>query len=148
MNILYLDCSRADRTEVPGDKTGKMRSSVILLGAMLGRNKKGLMGYPGGCVIGDRPIDLHVKALSRLGADCQDDGTGLTAVSCGLRGTSLKLDYPSVGATENVIMAAVSASGVTWLENCAQEPEIGWLCENLFWSKFIEFRNKFIETIN
>ena len=60
---LYLDCTNADKTEISGVYTGKMRSSVILLGAMLGRNKKGCLGYPGGCVIGKRPIDLHILAL-------------------------------------------------------------------------------------
>ncbi len=128
---IRIDASELADSRLPKEYVTRMRSSVMLMGPLLGRLGEVSLSHPGGCVIGDRPIDLHVKALSRLGADCQDDGTGLTAVSCGLRGTSLKLDYPSVGATENVIMAAVSASGVTWLENCAQEPEIGWLCDFL-----------------
>ena len=128
---IRIDASELADSRLPKEYVTRMRSSVMLMGPLLGRLGEVSLSHPGGCVIGDRPIDLHVKALSRLGADCQDDGTGLTAVSCGLRGTSLKLDYPSVGATENVIMATVSASGVTWLENCAQEPEIGWLCDFL-----------------
>ena len=83
---LYLDCSRADRTEVPGDKTGKMRSSVILLGAMLGRNKKGLMGYPGGCVIGRRPIDLHLYVLREMGASLAAGEGYISAVCSRLAG--------------------------------------------------------------
>ena len=69
---LYLDCAKADRTVISEENTGKMRSSVILLGAMLGRNGKGFMGYPGGCVIGKRPIDLHIYALKKLGASVTD----------------------------------------------------------------------------
>ena len=88
-NDLYLDCAGADRTEVPGDKTGKMRSSVILLGAMLGRNRKGLMGYPGGCVIGRRPIYLHLYVLKKMGASIADGEGYISAVCPRLAGTEI-----------------------------------------------------------
>jgi len=128
---LYLDCSRADRTEVPGDKTGKMRSSVILLGAMLGRNKKGLMGYPGGCVIGRRPIDLHLYVLREMGASLAAGEGYISAVCSRLAGTEILFPKSSVGATEQGILAAVLAEGETVLCRCACEPEIVWLCRYL-----------------
>ena len=128
---IRIDASGLTDGRLPKEYVTRMRSSVMLMGPLLGRIGEVSLNHPGGCVIGDRPIDLHIKALSRMGAACRDDGTGLTAVSGGLRGTSLRLDYTSVGATENVIMAAVMADGVTCLENCAQEPEIGWLCDFL-----------------
>ena len=128
---IRIDASELADSRLPKEYVTRMRSSVMLMGPLLGRLGEVSLSHPGGCVIGDRPIDLHVKALSRLGADCQDDGTGLTAVSCGLRGTSLKLDYPSVGATENVIMAAALAKGKTRIINAAKEPEVVQLCEVL-----------------
>ena len=128
---IRIDAAQLTESRLPKKYVTRMRSSVMLMGPLLGRLGEVSLSHPGGCVIGDRPIDLHVKALSRMGVACQDDGEELTAVSCGLRGTTLRMDYPSVGATENVIMAAVAADGVTCLENCAQEPEIGWLCDFL-----------------
>ena len=130
-NDLYLDCAGADRTEVPGDKTGKMRSSVILLGAMLGRNRKGLMGYPGGCVIGRRPIDLHLYVLKKMGASIADGEGYISAVCPRLAGTEILFPKSSVGATEQGILAAVLAEGETVLCRCACEPEIVWLCRYL-----------------
>ena len=83
---LYMDCTNADKTEIPAAYTGKMRSSVILLAVMLSRNKKGCLGYPGGCVIGKRPIDLHLYALRQLGVKVEE-GTELIMASCdSLRG--------------------------------------------------------------
>ena len=128
---IRIDAAQLSDSRLPEEYVTRMRSSVMLMGPLLGRLGEVSLSHPGGCVIGDRPIDLHVKALSRMGASCRDDGNGLAAVCSGLRGTSLRLAYPSVGATENVVMAAVLADGVTCLENCAQEPEIGWLCDFL-----------------
>ncbi|HJC24204.1 MAG TPA: UDP-N-acetylglucosamine 1-carboxyvinyltransferase [Candidatus Eisenbergiella merdavium] len=128
---IRIDAAQLSDSRLPREYVTRMRSSVMLMGPLLGRLGEVSLSHPGGCVIGDRPIDLHVKTLSRMGAACRDDGTQLSASVSGLRGTSLRLDYPSVGATENVIMAAVTADGVTCLENCAQEPEIGWLCDFL-----------------
>lgn len=128
---LYMDCSQADGTVIPADFSGKMRSSVILLGAMLGRNHKASTGYPGGCVIGKRPVDLHIKVLRSLGAKIVENGTEIRA-SCGkLKGAEIFFSKSSVGATEQGILAAVLAEGRTVLRGCACEPEIGWLCSYL-----------------
>ena len=128
---IRIDASVLKDSRLPEESVTRMRSSIMLMGPLLGRIGEVSLSHPGGCVIGDRPIDLHVKALSRMGAACRDDGDRLSAVSAGLKGTLVRLAYPSVGATENVIMAAVLADGATWLENCAREPEIGWLCDFL-----------------
>ena len=128
---IRIDAASLTGSRLPGEYVARMRSSVMLMGPLLGRLGEVSLCHPGGCVIGDRPIDMHIRALSRMGASCRDDGSLLFASSCGLRGTLIRLDYPSVGATENVIMAAVLADGVTCLENCAQEPEIASLCEFL-----------------
>lgn len=127
----YADCSFADRTEVSGYYTGKMRSSVVLLGAMLGRNKKGCLGYPGGCVIGKRPIDLHLQVLRCLGAVIRETPFALCAECEKLTGIDMIYEKKSVGATEQGILAAVLAEGETCLKNCACEPEIVWLCRFL-----------------
>lgn len=128
---LYLDCSHAEGTAIPEAFSGKMRSSVILLGAMLGRNHKASTGYPGGCVIGKRPVDLHIKVLRSLGAEIVENGREIMA-SCGkLKGTEIFFPKRSVGATEQGILAAVLAEGRTVLRGCACEPEIGWLCSYL-----------------
>ena len=104
---LYLDCSHADGTMIPECYSGKMRSSVILMGAMLGRSKKAQTGYPGGCVIGKRPVDLHIQVLRRLGAAVVENG-GMIRASCGkLRGAEMFFQKRSVGATEQGILAAV-----------------------------------------
>lgn len=128
---LYLDCTKADKTEISEVYTGKMRSSVILLGAMLGRNKKGCLGYPGGCVIGKRPIDLHLLALRSLGARIEEGPFFLCASCRELKGSTISFPGKSVGATEQGILAAVLAKGETCLKNCAREPEIQWLCRYL-----------------
>ena len=109
-NTLYLDCSRADGTEVSGDSTGKMRSSVILLGALLARNKKGSMGYPGGCVIGKRPVDQHLYVLRCLGAWVEEKENSLEAEAGCLKGAEIVFGK---------------------IRNCAREPEIVWLCRYL-----------------
>ena len=128
---LYMDCTYADKTEICGIHTGKMRSSVILLGAMLGRNKKGSIGYPGGCVIGKRPIDLHLYALRELGAVIEEGAFVIGAHCRRLKGAEITFAKRSVGATEQGILAAVLAEGETCLKNCAREPEILWLCRYL-----------------
>lgn len=127
----YMDCTCADKTEVSGMYTGKMRSSVILLGAMLGRNGKGSLGYPGGCVIGKRPIDLHLHVLRELGAEVEEGRFAIGASCTRLKGAEITFGKRSVGATEQGILAAVLADGETCLKNCAREPEILWLCRYL-----------------
>ncbi len=130
-NDLYLDCADADKTEISSVYTGKMRSSVILLGALLGRNKEGIMGYPGGCVIGKRPVDLHVCVLRALGAEVTENDFFIKATCSKMKGCRFIFPKKSVGATEQALLAAVFAEGRTILENCAVEPEILTLCRYL-----------------
>lgn len=109
----------------------KMRSSVMLLGSLLGRVGEVFLPYPGGCVIGERPIDLHKKALEQLGAEIELEKNGIHAVCRKPVGARIRLSFPSVGATENVLLLAVKAEGETILENAAREPEICELCRFL-----------------
>lgn len=125
---LHLDCSRADRTEVPVEYAGKMRCSVILTAAILGRNRKAVIGYPGGCVIGKRPIDLHMYALKCLGAEIRENGDAIEMSCSKLQGCEIRFVQKSVGATEQALLGAVLACGDTIIKNCAREPEIVWLC--------------------
>ena len=124
---LYLDCTFADKTEIPAVYTGRMRSSVILLGAVLARNKKCRIGYPGGCIIGKRPIDLHLMALRTLGAEIREMASDLEAECGRFHGGEIFFPKSSVGATQQAMLAAVLAKGETKLHNCAMEPEVFWL---------------------
>lgn len=128
---LYLDCAKAEKTVIPASCTEKMRSSVIVLGALLGRSGKASMGYPGGCVIGKRPVDLHLYALRRFGVKIQEKEDMLEAVCQELKANEIFFAGSSVGATEQAVLTAVSASGKTKIHNCAKEPEIIWLCRFL-----------------
>ena len=115
-------------TEARFDLVNKMRASILIMGALLARKGKARIPLPGGCAIGARPIDLHLKGLEALGAiiDINDNEGYVEAVAGpqGLVGDTIYLDFPSVGATENIMMAAVLAQGTTYLENAAEEPEI------------------------
>jgi len=124
-DTVVVDTSRGLDTEVPELYTRMMRASVFLMGPIVARFGRVSVARPGGCDIGTRPIDLHLKGLSALGARV-DDGTGgqMVAVARHLRGTSIYLDFPSVGATENVMMAAILADGETIIDNAAREPEV------------------------
>lgn len=128
---LQIDASRADTPCVDSFLGEQMRSSIILMGSLLGRFKKAVLPFPGGCVIGVRPIDLHVTSMQKLGAVLSEEDGMLCARTKGLQGARIHLHFPSVGATENIILAAVCAEGVTELENCAREPEIAELCRFL-----------------
>lgn len=128
---LYMDCTHAEGTEISRDSTSRMRSSVILLGVLLARGKKGRLGYPGGCVIGKRPVDYHLNVLKSLGARICEDGEGITATCGRLMGSSIYIARRSVGATEQAVLSAATAKGETVLQNCAREPEIVWLCRYL-----------------
>lgn len=128
---VIIDASEITGHSLPEEYVTRMRSSVMLMGAMLGRCGCIDLSYPGGCVIGDRPIDMHKKALEKMGVICQDEGTMMKAFCTGLNGTEIVLPFPSVGATENVILAAVCAKGTTKLYHSAKEPEIEVLCEFL-----------------
>jgi UDP-N-acetylglucosamine 1-carboxyvinyltransferase len=124
---LYLDCRNITGIEVKESYARKMRSSVILLGALLGRKKEGRIGYPGGCVIGKRPINLHLEILKELGAVIREEGDEILAHCTKLQGCHIYLPMSSVGATEQGILAAVLADGTTYLHHCAKEPEILWM---------------------
>lgn len=109
----------------------QMRSSVVLLGSLLGRCQSAAVPYPGGCVIGKRPIDLHLDALKRLGAVFREENGMLIAETCGLQGAVISFPKSSVGATQNAILGAVCASGESLLLGCSKEPEVTWLCRFL-----------------
>lgn len=128
---IIIDASVITGHSLPEEYVTRMRSSVMLMGAMLGRCGCIDLSYPGGCVIGDRPIDMHKKALEKMGVVCLDEGTMMKAFCGGLNGAEIVLPFPSVGATENVILAAVCAKGTTKLYRGAREPEIEVLCEFL-----------------
>ncbi len=110
---------------VPEHLAGRMRSSIVLMGAILGRIGEISISYPGGCAIGPRPIDMHLSSLRKMGAEIYDLYNGI--LHCKIKrfqGTEILLDYPSVGATENIMLAACLAEGETIIRNAAKEPEI------------------------
>lgn len=109
----------------------KMRASFLIMGAMLAHEKRAKVSLPGGCAIGARPVDLHLKGFESLGVKLNIDHGYVDAVADELKGGIIVLDFPSVGATENIVMAAVKAKGTTILENAAREPEIEDLCNFL-----------------
>lgn len=119
VNTAGMDCG-----EIPDALMREMRSSVIFLGAILARCGRAVLSYPGGCELGPRPIDLHLEALRMLGASIEEKGGYLHCEAPSLRGCEITLNLPSVGATENVILAACGAEGTTVLYNAAREPEI------------------------
>lgn len=127
-STVTVDAARVNDNRMSGESVTRMRSSIMLLGAMLGRMGEAVMSYPGGCVIGKRPIDIHLLALRNMGVEIVEEEQMFTARALHLQGAQLCLPFPSVGATENVILAAVLAEGTTVLENAAKEPEIEALC--------------------
>lgn len=130
-DTLVIDAGRIVGDELPHEYVSKMRSSVILMGALLGRTGQVCLNYPGGCVIGKRPIDLHLEAFSQMGVLLKMTEERLSACTHRLTGNEVRLRIASVGATENVILAAVLAEGTTILKNAAREPEIAALCDFL-----------------
>ena len=146
-HTMYLDCTQIERTTIPKKEAEKMRSSIVLMGSLLGRKKEVCILWPGGCVIGKRPIDLHLSALEKMGAEFTEEDRGLKGKTEGLKGTRIVFPKISVGATQNVILASVLAKGTTILENCACEPEVQWLCRFLRkgGAKIKETKNRMIE---
>lgn len=131
-HTLTLDCRKIKGSEITGVYAESMRSSVILMGSMLSRMKKVRIVYPGGCTIGKRPIDLHLKVFQAMGVRIEEDnGVLLASCEARMKGTDIEFPFSSVGATENGLLAAVKAKGITRLKNCAAEPEIYHLCHFL-----------------
>lgn len=121
---LVVDAGGLNIHEVREELTREMRSSIFLMGPLLGRAGRVRIAYPGGCAIGPRPIDLHLRGLQELGARVEERGGYLEAEAPRLQGREVYLDFPSVGATENLMMAAVLAEGTTVIRGAAREPEI------------------------
>jgi len=123
-NVIGLNVDCLNNFVIPYELTSKMRASILLLGPILAKIGKVSISLPGGCAIGSRPIDLHLKGLAAMGASIERNNGSIIASSKKLHGAKIYLDFPSVGATENLIMAATLAEGETILENVAIEPEI------------------------
>lgn len=131
-HTVTVDASGMSGCEIPDELMREMRSSVVFLGAILGRAKEARLSTPGGCEIGLRPIDLHLSAMEQLGAKLTEDAGKLQFTAPdGLTGARITLTFPSVGATENIIIAAATAKGRTVLTNAAREPEISDLADYL-----------------
>ena len=128
---LEIDAQNVKEHRLPEKYVSAMRSSVVLMGAMLGRLGEVCVNYPGGCVIGERPIDLHLSGLERLGAQIWTEGNHIHAYADELKGAVIAFPFSSVGATQNTILAAVTAKGTTVIKNAAREPEIVELCRFL-----------------
>ncbi|RDU37517.1 UDP-N-acetylglucosamine 1-carboxyvinyltransferase [Neobacillus piezotolerans] len=124
-NQVVVDASRELKEEAPFEYVRKMRASVLVMGSLLARNGRARVALPGGCAIGSRPIDQHLKGFEAMGAKVKVGNGFIEAEVDGrLKGARVYLDFPSVGATENIMMAATLAEGTTILENVAKEPEI------------------------
>ena len=124
-NTITVDASRELKIEAPFEYVRKMRASVLVMGSLLARNGRARVALPGGCAIGSRPIDQHLKGFEAMGATVKVGNGFIEAEAVdGLHGAKIYLDFPSVGATENIMMAAVLAKGTTVIENVAKEPEI------------------------
>ena len=121
---VVIDTAPLCGSAIPDGLMGRMRASVLFLGALLARTGEAQAGWPGGCALGDRPIDLHIRAFQALGATVLDRDGRLSCRSASLRGRRLYLPIPSVGATENAMLCACGAAGVTEICNAAREPEI------------------------
>jgi UDP-N-acetylglucosamine 1-carboxyvinyltransferase len=128
---LVVDTLAVEPLETPYELVSRMRASILVLGPLLTRFGRARVAMPGGCNIGSRKIDLHVRGLEKMGARFRSEHGFLEAETAGLRGAIISLDFPSVGATENVLMAAVAAKGTTVIENAAREPELVDLAEFL-----------------
>ena len=121
---IKIDTSKIEKFEIPPELMHKMRSSVILAGALIGRYQKATFSYPGGCDIGSRPIDLHLKSFEKLGIQVNQNHGNIECNAEKIKGEKIDLDFPSVGATENAILASILAEGTTIITNAAREPEI------------------------
>lgn len=124
-NAMIFDTTTVDKTEASYELMSRMRASFLIMGPLLAKKRHAKIALPGGCMIGSRPIDLHLKAFEAMGAKVTvGNGYVEASVPDGLKGATIYLDFPSVGATENILMAAAVAEGKTVIENAAEEPEI------------------------
>lgn len=121
---VYIDSTGLSCSSIPHSLMEEMRSSVIFLGALIARCGEARMSLPGGCQLGKRPIDLHLAALREMGAEIEQEGTEIVCHLSRLHGAEILLPFPSVGATENIILAACTARGETVIHGAAREPEI------------------------
>ncbi|AHF08266.1 UDP-N-acetylglucosamine 1-carboxyvinyltransferase [Desulfitobacterium metallireducens] len=121
---LFINTSEITEIQAPHELVSKMRASIVTMGPLLARTGHVRISHPGGCAIGSRPINWHLKGLEALGAEVRMEHGFLDVSATVLKGTRIYLDFPSVGATENIMMAAAGAEGTTLIENAAQEPEI------------------------
>lgn len=137
-NTIFVDSKCADKFDIPDELMRAMRSSIIFLGPLIARFGKAKLTFPGGCELGPRPIDLHLMALRMLGVEISEQhGVLECSAPNGIHGAKISLSFPSVGATENIMLAACTAEGTTILTNAAREPEICDLadCLNSFGAK-------------
>ncbi len=124
-NAVVIDATKTLNEEAPYEYVNKMRASILVIGPLLARLGHAIVALPGGCAIGSRPIEQHIKGFEALGAEIHlENGNIYANAKDGLKGTSIHLDFPSVGVTQNIIMAASLAKGKTLIENAAKEPEI------------------------
>ncbi|MDF2541802.1 MAG: murA2 [Herbinix sp.] len=130
-NTLYVDSSYIDTTTVSWDFVSKMRSSILFMGALLGRSHEVTIAYPGGCLIGERKIDFHLDAMKKMNVNVVLNDNEIKCQTCCIIGTDIILPKSSVGATQNIILAAVLSKGTTRIFNAAKEPEVIELCNFL-----------------
>ena len=121
---VYIDALSVSGSAIPRELMDRMRSSVFFMGALLARTGQAALSLPGGCKLGKRPIDLHLKALRELGTEIEEEGEEIFCRTSSLRGREIRLPFPSVGATENILMTACAARGETVIHGAAREPEI------------------------
>lgn len=123
-NEVFIDSTYLSSSAIPHELMEEMRSSVIFMGALIARCGEARLSLPGGCQLGKRPIDLHLTALRAMGAEIEEEGSEIVCRAHNLAGAEISLPFPSVGATENIMLAACSAKGKTVIHGAAREPEI------------------------
>lgn len=123
-NTLYIDSDNFNNCEAPYELVKMMRASILVMGPLLARLKRAKISLPGGCAIGARPVDYHIKGFETLGAQVEVEKGYIEAKVNKLKGNDIYLDFPSLGATENIMMAACLAEGITKIENAAKDPEV------------------------